>query len=1296
MGANQCKAVGVQPGIPLGSKQFDEIWKRYESKKSVAAEGVLSRKSALKLLNDLAKAAGVPQMPADAANRVVDDALGGAKDLRFESFKSLIKSFVQEQPRFQITQSLGVRIGEGDDDDIDASAPTQKPPTRPLQGEGKPQTNVPRPGAASSSQQQVIAPLPPTWKRNVPKAQTSVRLIEETIVIAEPRYFELTFGEDTSLPIDVLEAHFFFDVMPFLNAALVNIEFVVTNTAVPGREIQAKLRLPLNTGAVVSRFAFEAVAGTLVDGVVLPKKKAAAVEYLEKEKGRNVGTTKKVEGDLFETTLFPLPHNQKRRMVVSYLTQLEQLEDGNGAKLWSYAVPFSFSKPLDTFTAGFNVAPESLAGEVRVSAPTEQKNATLSTGFQIQGDVPPVPSAGSLFAVGESDGRMHFSTFIPLELIDSQIGKEAPSASEQKKEWKVAVIWDRSVSMEKAAPTNIKAIEEIQNARASKGQTVTYDLFFFNTTSNRAAQSINIETLLQKLNEVFYDGGTDLSTLDECLEHLQQGNFDHILLFSDGLDNIGHAKRLPRIANDLKIPVHVFGPAVGNSNSQLLQTIASRTGGVFENASKVQSALSAIVDGNPATYITGLEIQEVAAGSGSLEDLFCDETFQTVPDWKLSNSAWEVSPTRGAYVTGTMKSRLLKKIEIIGRRGSKEFRIPLDFERDGAVEVLGDGAGRLLALIHCQQAMTEGRVLHIDPAFSSHYLQELAIRYRIVSEQTSLLFLLTADQFIDNEIDCPENHPAFEDWKSRKAAITSPKEPKEVTEMAKATGSQVKSLASVLKDVLSKPAPAFKPSTASTSQSSLVDTISVGVPLVPPPPMPCPAPGGAPPPPMCFLSESAACPPPPLACVALPPPACAAPPPARSAMPAPVLERAAPRASTRTCIAPRERKSRRRQSPEIPTRDCVADALEDMHEMIDDCSLDESEADMELSRMISEERSKEKCADSSSSAAAPTIAADPSQYLPEIEARIKGIANDTEKVIELYRKYRVGANQASPSFYFNTSRLFLEAGVDKKLCVQVLTNALELNVQDVQMFRSAGYFMFQLDFLPQAIQLFEQVMELAPEEPQSFLDLSLAHYIHVRRQKEQNPEKPVDAQELTKAIDLAVTVLRRTWQPRFAEIEYSALVWINWMVGYGKHHGLTGFYPSFLEKGLLVEKFTAALLVSMGWDTDHVDIDLHVSEPDGYHVYYGAKDSPLGGHLSKDFTQGYGPEVYLIKNYVPGPYKVWVRYFASHQDSASTGATSAVVWKVENIGDWEKEKVLFRCVRLTVGQSEHDILQFNL
>lgn len=62
------------------------------------------------------------------------------------------------------------------------------------------------------------------------------------------------------------------------------------------------------------------------------------------------------------------------------------------------------------------------------------------------------------------------------------------------------------------------------------------------------------------------------------------------------------------------------------------------------------------------------------------------------------------------------------------------------------------------------------------------------------------------------------------------------------------------------------------------------------------------------------------------------------------------------------------------------------------------------------------------------------------------------------------------------------------------------------------------------------------------------------------------------------------------------------------------------------------------------WDTDMTDIDLHVIEPSGEKAYYGNRRTEIGGQVSRDFTQGYGPEEYTLRAACTGNYKVSAKY----------------------------------------------------
>ena len=68
--------------------------------------------------------------------------------------------------------------------------------------------------------------------------------------------------------------------------------------------------------------------------------------------------------------------------------------------------------------------------------------------------------------------------------------------------------------------------------------------------------------------------------------------------------------------------------------------------------------------------------------------------------------------------------------------------------------------------------------------------------------------------------------------------------------------------------------------------------------------------------------------------------------------------------------------------------------------------------------------------------------------------------------------------------------------------------------------------------------------------------------------------------------------------------------------------------------------------VTSTWDIDG-DIDLHVFESGGEHVYYGNTTGPVG-KLDRDDTQGSGPENYFVcqkADMVPGDYDVYVNNY---------------------------------------------------
>lgn len=80
-----------------------------------------------------------------------------------------------------------------------------------------------------------------------------------------------------------------------------------------------------------------------------------------------------------------------------------------------------------------------------------------------------------------------------------------------------------------------------------------------------------------------------------------------------------------------------------------------------------------------------------------------------------------------------------------------------------------------------------------------------------------------------------------------------------------------------------------------------------------------------------------------------------------------------------------------------------------------------------------------------------------------------------------------------------------------------------------------------------------------------------------------------------------------------------------------------------------------ALRVTLAWETDANDVDLHVVDPSGEECFYGHKQNASGLALYEDITQGLGPEVIRTGDAKRGTYHVGVRYFSAGPMGVSRG-----------------------------------------
>jgi len=242
---------------------------------------------------------------------------------------------------------------------------------------------------------------------------------------------------------------------------------------------------------------------------------------------------------------------------------------------------------------------------------------------------------------------------------------------------------------------------------------------------------------------------------------------------------------------------------------------------------------------------------------------------------------------------------------------------------------------------------------------------------------------------------------------------------------------------------------------------------------------------------------------------------------------------------------------------------------------------------------------------------------------------------------DMYRIYldERPSHAGSSAFLLDVAGLMLERG-QRDLGLRVLSNLAEMDLENRHVLRVLAYRLMEANTPQLAVPLFERVQELAEEEPQSFRDLGLAFAASGQEQR---------------AIEQLYQVVLRPWDFRFADVEQIALAELNSIVARARAAGRaldTRGMDSRLLRNLPVD-----LRVVLTWDADNSDMDLHVIDPDGERAYYGYPLTTQGGHMSRDFTGGYGPEEFMLRNAKPGIYRVEVNYFGSAQQIV-TGATT--------------------------------------
>ncbi|CAA9203411.1 hypothetical protein FLA105534_04617 [Flavobacterium bizetiae] len=275
-----------------------------------------------------------------------------------------------------------------------------------------------------------------------------------------------------------------------------------------------------------------------------------------------------------------------------------------------------------------------------------------------------------------------------------------------------------------------------------------------------------------------------------------------------------------------------------------------------------------------------------------------------------------------------------------------------------------------------------------------------------------------------------------------------------------------------------------------------------------------------------------------------------------------------------------------------------------------------------------------------------------------------------QKYLENRPKY-----EKQVTYYFDVSKLLFKKG-DKTLSLKVLSTLAELDLENEELYKTISYLLKQRGNYEKELWITQKILEWRPFDPQSHRDYALALVDNKKPQEALNVYKSMLYQEYTDEISV-----------RDTGIEEILIMEINNILSQNKNVDASKV-DDRLKANLPVD-----IRIVINWNKDNTDIDLWVTDPRGEDCSYSHRSTEIGGRLSNDFTQGFGPEQFLLKKAIKGKYKIKTNFFGERQNILSGPTTvMAEVYLYYSDGRQERKIAVFQSQKENKRESDSKIL----
>lgn len=341
----------------------------------------------------------------------------------------------------------------------------------------------------------------------------------------------------------------------------------------------------------------------------------------------------------------------------------------------------------------------------------------------------------------------------------------------------------------------------------------------------------------------------------------------------------------------------------------------------------------------------------------------------------------------------------------------------------------------------------------------------------------------------------------------------------------------------------------------------------------------------------------------------------------------------------------------------------------------------QAQRDVPLSEVINSGRADMAMEASSSDAMVDIIAEKPKGKITLVDVEsteeyMKDFQN-LQSVEVIYQKYleNRSKHEKQVSYYFDISKLLFKKG-DKALSLKVLSTLAELDLENEELYKTIYYLLKQRGHYDKELWITQKILEWRPFDAQSHRDYALALVDNKKPQEALNIYRSLLYQEFTDEISV-----------RDNGIEEILIMEINNILKQNKN----------VDGSKIDDRLKADLPVDIrvviNWNKDNTDIDLWVTDPKGEDCSYQHKSTAIGGRISNDFTQGFGPEQFLLKKAVKGKYKIKTNFFGERQNILSGPTTvMAEVYLYYSDGRQERKIAVFQSQKENKKENDSKIL----